>query len=109
MQEIKAIIRPERMNNVLHEPHGLAGLPGITISIVRLVGRRIANEQADQLFGENEMAKIEMVVEEALVQPIVQAIKRGARTGRAGDGKVFVLPVTAAIDVKTGETDDPAP
>lgn len=104
MYEVKAIIREERFEEVMHALHSLAGMPGVTVSIVRGYGtRRAAAAGHPAEFGNTEFAKLETVVPEQLLEPVVKAIEDFARTGQRGDGKIFVLPVRQAIRVRTGE------
>jgi nitrogen regulatory protein P-II 1 len=102
MREIKAIIRPERLSAVLSALHTIPELPGVTISTVRGLGRRFPID-AEQPFDEVEMAKLEIVVPAAIAPTVVQAIHLAARTGRVGDGKVFVIPVESALRIRSGE------
>lgn len=105
MKEIKAIIRPDRLSIVLHALHDMQGLPGVTISTVRGVGRRHPPEEGERVFDEVEMAKIEVVVPAALAEDVARAIARAAHTGRVGDGKVFIIPVERALKIRSGEWD----
>ena len=100
MYEVKSIIRPERVAAVVHALHEIPDVPGLTISVVRGIGRRTpAAAAASTEFGEIEMAKLETVVPEQLLQRVVDTIRDVAGTGRAGDGKVFVMRVEDAIKV----------
>ena len=105
MREIKAIIRTERLEEVLHALHALDGLPGVTISVVRGVGRAQGREADTRNFGEVQMAKLEIVVEPEFEEPVVNAIVRTACTGRPGDGKIFVYPVARVVRIRTSEED----
>ena len=105
MYEVKAIVRLDRQEDVIAALHGVADLPGLTVSIVEGVGRRHAGaalEPAD--YGRATMAKIEIVVGEDRLTQVLDAVTRGAHTGRGGDGKVFVLRVEQALRLRTGET-----
>ena len=104
MKEIKAIIRPDRLSAVLHALHAMPDLPGATISMVRGSGRRYP-PGVEEAFDDVEMAKLEIVVATALANDVVSAIEQAARTGRVGDGKIFVLPVERAVKVRSGESD----
>jgi nitrogen regulatory protein PII len=106
MYEIKAIVRLDRQEEVVAALHAVPDLPGLTISMVEGVGRRHADavvEPAD--FGRATMAKIEIVVGEDRVAQVLEAVARGAHTGRHGDGKVFVSRVDRVLRLRTGETD----
>ena len=102
MRELKAIIRPERVSEVLHSLHAIPDLPGVTISTVRGFGRRYPPDPALP-FDEVAMSKLEIVVPTALVGSVVEVIARIAHTGRVGDGKIFVIPVEHAVRIRSGE------
>jgi nitrogen regulatory protein P-II 1 len=104
MYEVKAIIREALFEDVMHALHSVAGMPGVTVSIVRGYGtQRTAEGGHPAEFGDAEFAKLETVVPEPLLEPVLKAIEDFARTGRRGDGKIFVMPVQQAIRVRTGE------
>ena len=102
MKEIKAIIRRDRVTDVVGALHERADLPGVTISYVEGVGRREGSAGPAE-FGEVQMAKLETVVSADLVPWVVDTIKRAAFTGRAGDGKIFVIRVEQAVHIRSGE------
>lgn len=108
MREIKAIVRQERVDDVVHELHAVGELPGITVSTVRGIGHTHSREQHGHSYGEVEMAKVEIVVDDALADIVVRAIVAGARTGRPGDGKIFVYAVDRVVRIRTGEENAPA-
>lgn len=103
MYEVKSIIRPERVTAVVRALHDIPDVPGITVSVVRGIGKRMptTNEAIPQ-FGETEMAKLETVVPEHLLQPVLEAVQSAAGTGRPGDGKVFVSRVEEALNLRSG-------
>ena len=102
MREIKAIIRRERVADVLGALHERPNLPGVTISVVDGVGRMTGEPSAPE-FGEVQMVKLETVVSTDLVPWVVDTIKRAAFTGRAGDGKIFVIRVEQAVQIRSSE------
>lgn len=108
MQEVKAIIRPGCLDAVLHALHEMPNLPGVTVSEVGGIGRRMDARKGEIQYGETPMAKIEIVVPEPLLEPVLRAIEGAARTGRPGDGKLFVYPVAKAHRIRTGEADEGA-
>ncbi len=111
MKLVVAVIRQERLNNVLVELFK-AEIQGLTISDVRGHGGEI--EQVETYRGTtvkmalSEKVRLDIGVSDHFVQPTVQAILRGARTGSVGDGKIFVLPVERVYRIRTGEEDEAA-
>ena len=102
MHEIKAIIRRDRVADVIGALHERADLPGVTISYVEGVGRTGGNIGPVQ-FGEVQMAKLETVVSSELTPWVLDTIKQAAFTGRVGDGKIFVIRVEQAVHIRSGE------
>lgn len=102
MFEVKSIIRPERLAAVVHALHEIPDVPGLTVSIVRGFGRHAGGAGPPWEYGETEMAKLETVVPQELLQRVVETIQDVAATGRAGDGKVFVVRVEDAIKIRPG-------
>jgi nitrogen regulatory protein P-II 1 len=108
MKLVVAIIRPERLNDVL-ESLFRARVAGLTIS--RVQGHGGEMERVETYRGMtvkmelSEKVRIEIGVSDHFVEPTVQAIMDGARTGEVGDGKIFVLPVDEVLRIRTGETD----
>lgn len=102
MREVKAIIRPERLEAALSALHEIAELPGVTVSTVQGFGRQTGAPPGASHHGETKMTKLEIVVDDAMVDSVLNAIERGARTGRAGDGKIFVSPVGEVVTIRTG-------
>jgi len=105
MREIKAIVRTDRLEDVLDALHGIDGLPGVTISAVRGVGRAHGADADAVPYGEVQMAKLEVVVEAAFEATVVRAIIGAAQTGRHDDGKIFISQVNRVIRIRTGEED----
>lgn len=105
MKEIKAIIRPERLSDVLQALHTIPRLPGVTVSHVRGFGRRIPPDPDGEAFAAIDMTKLEIVVPADLTDEVVSTIERAAHTGRAGDGKIFTASVDGAVRVRSGERD----
>lgn len=103
MKEIKAIIRPERLADVLRALHELPQLPGVTVSHVRGFGRRVPADADGEVFAAVDMTKVEIVVPAAIANEIVGTIERAAHTGRAGDGKIFTSTVDGAVHVRSGQ------
>lgn len=111
MKKIEAVIRPERFEAVKAALKTL-GYPGMTITSVEGHGRQKGLEE--QFRGTTYRVellpklKIEIVAPDENVKSIVGAIAEKGKTGEIGDGKVFVLPVEAALRIRTGDTGDEA-
>lgn len=111
MKLVVAIVRPEKLSDVLVELFK-AEVQGLTISEVRGHGGEI--EQVETYRGTtvkmalSEKVRLEIGVSESFVQPTVEAIMRGARTGSVGDGKIFVLPVDKVYRIRSREEDQAA-
>ncbi len=103
ISEVKAIVRPEMLDQVLHELRAIPGVPGITVSQVRGFGRVIDSDKLAERSAEIEMAKIETVVADALVERVVATIESAARTGHHGDGRIFITPLRDTVRIRTGE------
>jgi nitrogen regulatory protein P-II 1 len=108
MKMIKAIIRPERLDFVkkaLEEK----GIYGMTVMAVEGRGdqKGISLQYRGGAITVDLISKVqvEVVVKEKDVETVIEAIKGGAKTGRIGDGRIFILPVEMTIRVRTGETD----
>jgi nitrogen regulatory protein P-II 1 len=101
MQEIKAIIRTDRLQDVVHALHELPNMPGVTVSTVRGFGRRAAGAGSG-LYDQTDFTKLETVVDDESVPSVIDTILRHARTGGAGDGKIFVMPVLQTIQIREG-------
>ena len=106
MKKIEAIIRPDAFPDV-RRALALEGIDGLSVTEIAGCGRQ---EGRTGLFRGNlyEMEfsaklKLEMVVEERLVEPVIEAILEYAATGEVGDGKIFIFPVDEAIRIRTKE------
>jgi nitrogen regulatory protein P-II 1 len=111
MKKIEAIIKPFKLDD-LKEALTEIGVIGMTVSEVRGFGRQKGHTE---LYRGSEYTidflpkiKVEVVVADALVDKVVDAITAAARTGSIGDGKVFVAPVENAVRIRTGERDEAA-
>lgn len=108
MKLVVAIVRPEKLNDVLEGLYR-AEVRGLTISRVR--GHGGETEQVETYRGTtvkvelHDKVRIEIGVSDNFVKPTVDAILAGGRTGEVGDGKVFVLPVEKVYRIRTGEED----
>lgn len=106
MKKIEAIIKPFKLDEVKEALHDV-GVQGMTVTEVRGFGRQKGHTElyrgAEYVVDFLPKVKIEMIVEKTQVDDVVDAIEQAARTGRIGDGKIFVLPVDNVIRVRTGE------
>lgn len=106
MRYIIAVIQPHRLDAVREALAGL-GVQGMTVSEVRGFGRQKGQTEiyrgAEYSMQYVPKVKIELAVSASLVDSVVEVIGEEARTGRIGDGKVFVLPLEGAMRVRTGE------
>ena len=107
MKKIEAIIKPFKLEEVKDALNGI-GIEGMTVSEVKGFGRQKGHTElyrgAEYVVDFLPKVKIEIVIEDARVEASVEAIQKAARTGRIGDGKIFVLNVEEAIRIRTGET-----
>ena len=110
IREIKAIIRPDRLSDVVQALREIPHMPGVTVSFVQGFGRGGATQETRGVdpAGVAQFAKVETVVPAGLVKEVVDAIRRAAHTGRPGDGKVFVIAVEHAMRVCSGEENEDA-
>jgi len=107
MKEIKAIIQPHMLDLVLDALRDHEGFPGVTISGVLGWGKSRAEGVKEKVregsFAFAKKTKLEIVVTEELVESIVKTIARAARTGRPGDGKIFITSVSDTVKIRTNE------
>ena len=106
MKYIIAIIQPHRLDAV-REALAPIGVQGLTVSEVRGFGRQKGQTEvyrgAEYTVQYVPKVKIEIAADDAIADAVVEAIGNAARTGRIGDGKVFVLDLEGAMRVRTGE------
>ena len=106
VKKIEAIIKPFKLDDVKDALHD-AGVSGITVTEVKGFGRQKGHTElyrgAEYVIDFLPKVKIEVVVEDGLVDNVVEAIAESARTGRIGDGKIFVLDVEQAVRIRTGD------
>jgi len=111
MKKIEAIIKPFKLDEV-KEALQETGVHGITITEVKGYGRQKGHTElyrgAEYVVDFLPKVKLEAVVEDAIAQRAVEAIRDAARTGRIGDGKIFISSVDDALRIRTGETGDEA-
>ena len=106
MKKIEAIIKPFKLDEVKEALHEI-GLQGITVTEAKGFGRQKGHPElyrgADYVVDVLPKEKIEIVLDDNLVERAVEAIQQAAQTGRIGDGKIFITSVEDAIRIRTGE------
>jgi nitrogen regulatory protein P-II 1 len=106
MKKVEAIIKPFKLDEVKEALHEV-GIQGITVTEAKGFGRQKGHTElyrgAEYVVDFLPKVKIEVVMDDALVERAVEAILKAAKTGRIGDGKVFVTNVEEAIRIRTGE------
>lgn len=111
MKKIEAIIKPFKLDEV-REALSEIGVSGLTVTEVKGFGRQKGHTElyrgAEYVVDFLPKVKIEVVVAATLVESAIEAIVRAARTGKIGDGKVFVTNVEQVIRIRTGETGEAA-
>lgn len=111
MKKVEAIIKPFQLESV-KDALGDVGVTGMTLSEVKGFGRQKGHTEiyrgSEYTVDFLPKLKIEIVLPDTVVDAAVKAIVQSAKTGKIGDGKVFVSPVEAAIRIRTSETDEAA-
>ena len=111
MKKIEAIIKPFKLDEV-REALSEIGVNGLTVTEVKGFGRQKGHTElyrgAEYVVDFLPKIKVELVVPDSLVEPAIEAIITAARTGKIGDGKIFVSAVEQVIRIRTGETDESA-
>lgn len=106
IKKVEAVVRPDKLGDV-KKALAEIGAPSLTVSDVS--GRGSEPEKKEQWRGEeyivdlHQKSKIECVIAETPVEEVVEAIEEAAHTGNAGDGKIFVMPVETACQIRTGK------
>ena len=111
MKKIEAIIKPFKLDEV-REALSEVGVTGLTVTEVKGFGRQTGHTElyrgAEYVVDFLPKIKIELVVGEEAVEPAIEAIIKAARTGKIGDGKIFVSPVEQIVRIRTGEINESA-
>jgi nitrogen regulatory protein P-II 1 len=111
MKKIEAIIKPFKLEDVKEALAGL-GVEGMTVSEVKGFGRQKGHTEiyrgSEYTVDFLPKLKVEVVLADANVQPAVEAIIKAAKTGKIGDGKIFVSSIDNAVRIRTEETGDKA-
>ncbi|BBO21495.1 MAG: nitrogen regulatory protein P-II [Candidatus Desulfobacillus denitrificans] len=111
MKKIEAIIKPFKLDEV-REALSEVGVTGLTVTEVKGFGRQKGHTElyrgAEYVVDFLPKIKIEVVLADATVEQALEAIIKAARTGKIGDGKIFVTPVEQIVRIRTGETNESA-
>lgn len=111
MKKVEAIIKPFKLEDV-KEALADIGVTGMTVSEVKGYGRQKGHSElyrgAEYIVDFLPKVKMEMIVSEDMVDQTIEAITESARTGKIGDGKIFVSDIEKIIRIRTGETDTEA-
>lgn len=111
MKKVEAIIKPFKLDEV-KEALNEIGIQGITISEVKGFGRQKGHTElyrgAEYVVDFIPKIKLEIIVADSILSKVVESIEKAAKTGRIGDGKIFVTPVEAVVRIRTGETGEDA-
>ncbi len=106
MKKIEAIIKPFKLDEVKEALHEI-GVKGLTVTEAKGFGRQKGHTElyrgAEYVVDFLPKVKIEVVVEDSLLERAVEAIQQAAHTGRIGDGKIFVSSIDEALRIRTGE------
>ena len=107
MKLVSAIIKPFKLDEV-REALSQIGVQGITVTEVKGFGRQKGHTElyrgAEYVVDFLPKVKVEAAVDDALVERVIEAIESAARTGKIGDGKIFVFPIEQVVRIRTGET-----
>jgi nitrogen regulatory protein P-II 1 len=106
MKKVEAIIKPFKLDEV-KESLSAVGSQGLTVTEVKGFGRQKGHTElyrgAEYVVDFLPKVKLEIIVPDEAVTQVVETIEKAARTGRIGDGKIFVLPVDEVVRIRTGE------
>ncbi len=111
MKKIEAVIKPFKLDEV-REALSEVGVSGLTVTEVKGFGRQKGHTElyrgAEYVVDFLPKVKVEVILGDALVERAIEAIVRAARTGKIGDGKIFVTDVDQVIRIRTGESGEAA-
>ena len=111
MKMVTAIVKPFKLDEV-REALSAIGVQGVTVTEVKGFGRQKGHTElyrgAEYVVDFLPKVKIEAAVDDAIVERVIEAVEAAARTGKIGDGKIFVLDVGQVVRIRTGETGEDA-
>ncbi len=106
MRKIEAVIKPHKLEEVKNALNGI-GIKGMTVTEVKGYGRQKGHKEiyrgAEYQVDFIPKIKIEIVIEKDQADRVIETIMKSARTGKIGDGKIFIIPVEEVIRIRTGE------
>ena len=106
MKKIEAVIKPFKLDDVKEALHAI-GVAGITVTEAKGFGRQKGHTElyrgAEYVVDFLPKVKIEVVIEDSMLDTVVEAVQNAAKTGRIGDGKIFISSIDEAIRIRTGE------
>ena len=107
MKMVTAIVKPFKLDEV-REALSALGVQGLTVTEVKGFGRQKGHTElyrgAEYVVDFLPKVKVEAAVDDAIVDRVIEAIESAARTGKIGDGKIFVTPLEQVVRIRTGET-----
>ena len=111
MKQITAIVKPFKLEEV-REALAEIGVSGLTVTEVKGFGRQKGHTElyrgAEYVVDFLPKVKIEAAVDDAIVEQVVEALEKSARTGKIGDGKIFVTQIDHVVRIRTGEVNEDA-
>ncbi|MFQ5351797.1 MAG: P-II family nitrogen regulator [Candidatus Binatia bacterium] len=111
MKKVEAIIKPFKLDEV-KEALGTVGVQGITVTEVKGFGRQRGHTElyrgAEYVVDFLPKVKLEIIIKDDQVEAVIEAISTAAKTGRIGDGKIFVTDIGQIVRIRTGETGESA-
>jgi nitrogen regulatory protein P-II 1 len=111
MKKIEAIIKPFKLDDVV-EALQEVGIEGLSVTEIKGFGRQKGRTEvykgAEYVVDFLPKVKLEIVINDALVEPALEVIQKAAHTGKIGDGKIFVTSVERAVRIRTGEKNEEA-
>ncbi|MCD0505147.1 P-II family nitrogen regulator [Bordetella petrii] len=111
MKQVTAIIKPFKLDEV-REALAEVGVSGLTVTEVKGFGRQKGHTElyrgAEYVVDFLPKIRVEVVLADDMVEPAIEAVIKAARTGKIGDGKIFVTPIEQAVRIRTGENGDQA-
>lgn len=112
MKEIKAILRPLKLLEVIEALQQIEGLPGVTISDIKGFGKGRAKNAEDKISYETidfiPRVKLELVVNDNIAEEVVDEIQKHSHTGNTGDGKIFIIEVSSVVKIRTNQKGEEA-